>query len=164
MLSTDWAWWIVSRTHTDAKHMHTRKHINAEFGLCLFFSSLSLSDTHTHTHTHTPSWVWLTQSISVWADMWAFSVCRLIPHQVNLRSPLLWVKWSQLPRGDALGGSQDNFKTRHVLFLRCMSLSHLRYISCQVALSRTSVLNAAKRGRREEEREPECTIIFSGSQ
>lgn len=50
-------------THTDAKHMHTRKHINAfyEFGLslCLVAQPEKLCS----------SWFWLTQSISVKASL-----------------------------------------------------------------------------------------------
>ena len=37
------------------------------------------------------------------------------------------------PEGNAMGGSQDNFKTLHLLFLCCVSLSLLPHISCQVS-------------------------------
>ena len=35
--------------------------------------------------------------------------------------------------GGAMGGSQDDFKTLQLLFQRCMSLSLLPHISCQVS-------------------------------
>lgn len=149
-----WQGLVNSITHTQMQNTCT--HVNIYkcwvWSMSPFFH-LSLRHTLSLWRSLWSSWVWLTQSISVRASLpslcagWSLTKWTWGLHFYGLNGV-------SSRGGDALGGSQDNFKTRHVLFLRCMSLSHLLYISCQVALSRTSMLNVAKRGGREGEREP----------
>lgn len=74
--------------------MHTHKHINTlyEFGL-------SLPHIYIHVCTAKKTIVFLGKidTKHIFACITAFSVCTL--NQVNLRSPVLWVKWSQPSRG-----------------------------------------------------------------
>lgn len=120
--------------------------------------SLSHTQTHTYKTKKTMLFLGLVNTKHICVSITVFSVCLLILYQVNLRSLVLSVKWSQLLRGTLW----EVFKatSKHLISYwsaACFCLISLA--SPAKSLSWTSFVNMEKQGEREGERQHDAVYL-----
>lgn len=162
--------WMAWCYHAQKQMQNTcngHKHITTIYGSALY-PSLHLILLYAQKYSlcraeRARSRVLLTQSVSSRASLpplcagWSRTIW------VSLRSPVLWVKWSQFPLGGTQkGGSQDNFKTLHLLLLYAACLCLIFLASPAKSLGRTSLLGNGK-NKEGENRSWGRRSILSGS-